>query len=71
MRVLNERRLYNADEDRLTEQVVYFDNGCVVRHTKDAKGKVTQKQILVRLLYADDELLDELLALIQAKTAGG
>ena len=67
MRILTERRLDDADEDRLTERVVYFNNGCVVRQIVNAKGVATEKEILIRLVYADRTTTNEILELLTAK----
>lgn len=56
----------------ITDDIVYFpDNGCVVRQTKNEKGKVIQGEILVRLVYADDELTKVLLDALTRHEAGG
>ena len=69
MKVLTERRLDDANDDRLTEEVVYFNNGCVVRRVKNAKGKVTESEILIRLVYGDRETVNEILELLTTKYA--
>lgn len=70
MRILTERRLENATADRLTERVVYFDNGCVVRQVMDAKGEATEKEILLRLVYANDEVTETILNALRNKYTG-
>jgi hypothetical protein len=69
VRILLEKRLDDADEDRLTERVVYFDNGCVVRQVLNAKGNPTEKEILIRLVYADRKTINEILELLKPKYA--
>lgn len=59
-RVLTEKVL--AEEEVLTELVVYFpENGVVARQHKDAKDKVLKSEILVRLVYADEKVVETIL----------
>jgi len=68
MKILAERRLEDADEDRLVERVVYFPaNGAVVRQIVNAKGVAVAKEVVIRLVYGSTELTNTILNMIQSK----
>ena len=57
----------------LTDQVVYFpSNGCVVRQKKDAKGAILESEILIRLVYGNQQHIEVVLdALKRHETTTG
>lgn len=54
----------------LENGLVYYANGVVVKETKNEEGKVTQREMLVRLVYGDEEITDAILEAIVKHTGG-
>jgi hypothetical protein len=71
-RVLSEKALEASNEGLQTQRTVYFPtNGAVVQQVVNETGKVLRSEIVVRLVYASDEMTEVLLDTITRHTAGG
>jgi hypothetical protein len=61
-RVLSEKVLEANNEGLQTQRTVYFPvNGAVVQQVVNETGKVLKSEILVRLVYADEETTERIL----------
>ena len=68
-RILTEKVL--VAEEALTELVVYFpENGSVIRQYKAANGRVLKSELLVRLVYADTEMIEVLIEALTRHVMG-